>query len=75
MSYSYTQLHEIIEKQYANNSSSDYGDNNRWWLFNEGAKYYKGYSTTSTLISNLMTGNVNNSQYQIKKEDPPIYLD
>jgi hypothetical protein len=71
MSYNYTQLHEIIEKQYANNSGSDYGDD-RWWLFNEGAKYYKGYSTTSTLINNLITGNV---KPEIKKEDPPVHID
>ena len=72
MSYSYTQLHEIIEKQYAKKASSDNDDDNRWWLFNEGAKYYKGYSTTSTLISNLMTGNV---KPEIKKEDPPVHID
>ena len=72
MSYNYTQLHEIIEKQYANNSGSDYDDDNRWWLFNEGVKYYKGYSTTSTLISNLMSGNV---KPEIKKEDPPVHID
>jgi hypothetical protein len=72
MSYSYTQLHEIIEKQYAKKASSDYDDDNRWWLFNEGAKYYKGYSTTSTLISNLMSGNV---KPEIKKEDPPVHID
>ena len=66
MSYNFTQLHEIIETQYkVNNDGSDKS------LLNETAKLFKGYTTPTAYLNNI----ISNKSEMIIREDDPIYID
>jgi hypothetical protein len=53
--YDYSQLHQIIERQYAKSKSGDYkmGDFNFDWFLEETFKFGKGYVKPSNYLSTV----------------------
>lgn len=70
MSYNYTQMNEIIEKQYAQKKES-----NNWFL-EESIKYGKGYSDTGEYLQVIANKMIKNSKDKTDGDDTTaIYID
>jgi len=70
MSYNYTQMNEIIEKQYAQKKES-----NNWFL-EESIKYGKGYSDTGQYLQVIANKIITNTKDKTDGDDTPaIYID
>lgn len=70
MSYNYTQMNEIIEKQYAQKKES-----NNWFL-EESIKYGKGYSDTGQYLQVIANKMIKNTKDKTDGDDTPaIYID
>ncbi len=67
-SYNYSQLHEIIEKQY----KKDEGDSN--WFMEETFKFGKGYIKPSNYLNNVINKINETSVKKVSKIDEPLYL-
>ena len=71
--YNYSQLHDIIQKQYAKAKSGAY-DN---WFLEETFKFGKGYVKPSNYLSNVANKIVENSKRLDSSSDDidePLYL-
>ena len=69
MRYNYTQMNEIIEKQYAKKK-----DSNSNWLLEESIKYGKGYSTTGEYLQVIANKIVSKSDVS-NTIDAAIYIE
>ncbi len=74
MSYNYTQMNEIIEKQYAQKKES------KNWFLEESIKYGKGYSDTGqylqVIANKMITNSKDNKNNKNAGDDAPaIYID
>jgi hypothetical protein len=73
--YDYSQLHEIIEKQYAQSTSkTDYNFDN--WFLEETFKFGKGYVKPSNYLSNVANKIIEKSRRLDNNDgiDEPLYL-
>lgn len=71
MSYNYTQMNEIIEKQYAQKKES------KNWFLEESIKYGKGYSDTGQYLQVIANKMIKNSKDKTDGDDTTtaIYID
>ena len=68
MSYDYTRMNEIIEKQYAQRKESDN------WLLEETIKYGKGYSDTGEYLQVIANKIMENNKDK-EEDEPALYID
>jgi len=73
MNYNYSQMNEIIEKQYAKKK----GDKNKSnWFWEESIKYGKGYSNTDEYLKAIAKNAMERSNNDvIIEDDKALYLD
>ena len=75
MSYSYSELNEIIKLQYAKKTDINEYDN---WFLEETIKMGKGYSNPGEYLKNIgnrILEEKRKKDNQNKIIDPPLYLD
>jgi hypothetical protein len=70
MSYNYSQMNDIIEKQYVKRESS--GNN---WFLEESIKFGKGYSKPGEYLQVIANKIMDNSRDKNLVEDDALYLD
>ena len=71
MNYNYSQINEIIEKQYAKKK----GSNNNNWFWEESIKYGKGYSKTDEYLKAIAKNTMEQSNNDVIIEEKALYLD
>jgi hypothetical protein len=75
--YNYSQLHDIIQRQYAKSQSKSGGYNFDNWFLEETFKFGKGYVKPSNYLSNVANKIVENSKRLGSSSDDidePLYL-
>lgn len=73
MSYSYSQLNEIIKLQYAKKDDNNDYDN---WFLEESIKLGKGYTTPGEYLKTMAKKILEDKDKNKNKIiDPPLYLD
>jgi hypothetical protein len=73
MNYNYSQINEIIEKQYAKKKGDKDKSN---WFWEESIKYGKGYSKTGEYLQAIAkNAMMDRSKNDIIIEDKALYLD
>ena len=70
MNYNYSQINEIIEKQYAKKK-----ENNANWFWEESIKYGKGYSKTDEYLKAIAKNALDRSNNDVIIEEKALYLD
>ena len=74
MSYNYSEMNDIIAKQYAKKTGSSDNNNNNWFL-EESIKFGKGYSKPGEYLQVIANKIMDNSRDKTNIVDNALYLD
>ena len=72
MNYNYSQINEIIEKQYAKKKGDKDKSN---WFWEESIKYGKGYSKTGEYLQAIAKNTMERSKKDVIMAEKALYLD